>query len=84
MVAKKEIFDPAQSWVRVTRVRSNGLVEFDFSIGGPEIYIELMLPMESFRKFCKHNNVGNLTPAQVAAVDYDRAKWRYGEPGVED
>jgi len=81
---KKEQFDPARRWVRVTRVRDNGLVEFDFSVGEPELYIELVLPMKSFEKFCAHNHVEQLTPEQEAAVDYDRAKWRYGKPGIEE
>jgi len=80
--AEKEPFDPKRCWVRVTRVRSNGLVEFDFSMGEPELYIELMLPVDAFEKFCQHNKVERLTPEQEAAVDYDRAKWRYGRPGV--
>ena len=82
MAAEKEAFDPDRCWVRVTRVRKNGLVEFDFSVGEPELYIELMLPMDAFEKFCEHNKVGHLTPEQAAAVDYDRAKWRFGKPGV--
>ncbi len=81
-MAEKEEFDPDRRWVRVTRIRENGLVEFDFSVGEPELYIELVLPMKSFENFCKLNHVQHLTPEQEAAVDYDRAKWRYGTPGL--
>lgn len=83
-MSDQDDFDPKRCWVRVTRVRENGLVEFDFSVGEPELYVELVLPLASFEKFCKHNQVERLTPEQAQAVDYDRAKWRYGRPGVEE
>jgi len=78
-----EVFDTNKRFVRITGVRNNSLVEFDFSIGEPEIYIELVLPFQAFQDFSVRNNVAHLTPAQAAAVDYDRLKWRSGKPGVD-
>ncbi|HPE62182.1 MAG TPA: phenol hydroxylase subunit [Thiolinea sp.] len=69
-------------YVRVTGVRNNRFVEFDFSIGDPTLFVELMLPFEQFRQFCTRQNARELSTEQQAQVDYDRLKWRYGQPGV--
>lgn len=70
-------------YVRVTGVRSNRFVEFDFSIGDPTLFVELMLPFEQFRQFCIRQNAQELNAEQQAQVDYDRLKWRYGQPGAK-
>lgn len=73
-----------QRFVRVTGIRHNRFVEFDFSIGDPTLYVELMLPFEQFKQFCIRQQAVELTPEQQAQVDYDRLKWRYGQPGVRN
>jgi len=78
-----DVFDPTRKFVRVTRIRDDRLVEFDFAIGEPGIYVELVLPFDAFGKFCAANDVHHLTPEEAAAVDYDRMKWRYGRPGLD-
>ncbi|WP_041065965.1 phenol hydroxylase subunit [Thiolapillus brandeum] len=75
-------FDPNQRFVHITNVRPDGFIEFDFSIGEPEIYVELVLPWQAFEAFCAHNQVKHLTAEEAANVEYDRLKWRYGKPGV--
>ena len=77
-------FDVWQKFVRVTGIRNNSFVEFDFSVGSPELYAELILPFEAFREFCAQNEVSFLTPEQAAAVDLDRLKWRFGKPGITE
>ena len=72
----------ATRYVRVTGVRKNAFVEFDFSFDDPSIYIELVLPFAQFQRFCDRHNVRELTAEQQAQVDLDKLKWRYGEPGV--
>ena len=76
-------FNPDNRYVRITGIRNNHLIEFDFAIGEPEMYIELVLPFEAFQTFCAHNKVQHLTPEEAERVDFDRLKWRYGEPGVK-
>ena len=44
--------DISRRFVRVLQRRSNGLVEFEFSIGWPELSVELMLPERDFADFC--------------------------------
>jgi phenol hydroxylase P0 protein len=71
-----------QRYVRVTSVRDKRFVEFDFSIGDPTLFVELVLPFEQFQLFCKRNQVLELSAEQAAQVDYDQLKWRYGKPDV--
>lgn len=74
--------DPSKQtrYVRVTGVRQNQFVEFDFSIGDPSIFVELILPFHQFNLFCKTHNAQELTPEQKTQVDLESLKWRYGEP----
>jgi len=82
-VAKRE-FDVAARYVRITGIRNNSLIEFDFAIGEPELFVELVLPFAAFEEFCAMNDVHHLSAEEAAAVDYDKLKWRYGKPGVKE
>jgi phenol hydroxylase P0 protein len=73
-----------KKYVRITGTRGDKFVEFDFSIGDPLMYVELMLPPDAFKAFCAHNNVTFLSKEQEALVDEDRSKWRYGQPGLDE
>lgn len=46
------VCDPTRKYVRVTERRADGLVAFEFSIGWPELSVELMLPAAAFDEFC--------------------------------
>ena len=65
--------------MRVRQVIDDKFVEFDFAIGDPSLYVELVLPKAAFDAFCRHNKVEIMTEEQAAAVDADMEKWRYGE-----
>ena len=82
MKTGKRIFDISKRYVRITGIINNKLIEFDFSIGEPEMYIELVLPFQAFQDFCANNHVEHLNAEDAALVDYDKMKWRYGQPGV--
>jgi len=77
------IIDPNKRYVRITGIRRNKFIEFDFSISEPEMYVELILPFDAFQVFCSNNNITHLTSEEAAEVDYDRLKWRYGQPGIK-
>lgn len=49
--------DVSRKFVRVLQRRGNGLVEFEFSIGWPELAVELMLPQPAFEAFCQTHQV---------------------------
>jgi phenol hydroxylase P0 protein len=67
-------------YVRVTGMLKAKYVEFDFSIGDPTLYVELVLPFDQFNSFCDKHKVKKLTAEQEVQVDLDRLKWRYGQP----
>ncbi|MEZ5702284.1 MAG: phenol hydroxylase subunit [Burkholderiaceae bacterium] len=49
--------DLSKKFVHVLERRSDGLVSFEFSIGWPELAVELMLPSAAFDDFCRQNRV---------------------------
>lgn len=49
--------DVSRKFVRVLKKRDNGLIEFEFSIGWPELVVELMLPQTAFEAFCRTHQV---------------------------
>ena len=52
--------DTSLRFVRVLERRADGLVSFEFSIGWPELAVELMLPGPAFEAFCANNRVQRL------------------------
>lgn len=67
-------------YVRVTGEKRGGFVEFQFAIGDPALYLEMILPKMAFVEFCATNKVVHLTPDQGRMVDAERHKWRDGQP----
>lgn len=72
-------FTRLKRYVRIRDVIDDKFVEFDFAIGDPSLYVELVLPRAAFDSFCQHNKVEMMTEEQAAAVDADMEKWRYGD-----
>lgn len=66
-------------YVRVRDVRDGQFVEFDFAIGDPCCYVELVLPKPAFDEFCRLNEVVQMSEEQARLVDRDLRKWRYGD-----
>jgi phenol hydroxylase P0 protein len=66
-------------YVHVTSRDRPGLVEFNFSIDDPTLYLEMILPVLAFEDFCRSNQVTFLTDEQAEAVAKQQEKWRYGE-----
>lgn len=52
--------DTSLRFVRVLEGRADGLVAFEFSIGWPELAVELLLPAPAFAEFCAANRVRRL------------------------
>lgn len=71
-------------WVRVTRRREDGFVEFDFALGDPELCVDLILPQAAFEEFCRDNHARQLSSEQARELDQEQAKWRYGKPGAHE
>jgi phenol hydroxylase P0 protein len=53
----------ARRYVRITNRADNGIVAFEFSVGWPDMSVELALPEPQFNEFCSTNNVEFLTEA---------------------
>ena len=70
--------DGLTRFVRVRNMVDDRFVEFDFAIGDPNLYVELVLPKDAFDIFCAHNQVVRMSEEQARQVDADMAKWRYG------
>ncbi|WP_028311576.1 phenol hydroxylase subunit [Derxia gummosa] len=64
-------FDPARKYVRVRRLRADGFVEFDFAVGEPEIFVEMLLGSAAFDEFCSVNRVSFLAPETASAGPAD-------------
>jgi len=50
-------FDPFVKYVRVTAERDDGFVEFDFALGEPEMFAQMMLTRAAFEDFCATQRV---------------------------
>ncbi|WP_217896298.1 phenol hydroxylase subunit [Pigmentiphaga sp. NML030171] len=59
-------------------------VEFEFSIGDPELAVELVLAFPQFQEFCRRNRVRMVGAEEAARLDLERMKWRYGSPGLAE
>lgn len=74
-------FDDLTRYIRVRSAPEDKFVEFDFALGHPELFVELVLPRDAFDIFCKHNNVVHMNSEMIRQVDKDMVKWRFGEKG---
>lgn len=66
--------DPRRRYVRVTRERENGFIEFNFAVGEPDLFVELILPREAFKEFCVNNNAVILPPEEEGG---ERSDWEW-------
>lgn len=72
---------PISELIKYVRVRSEPdarFVMFDFAIGDPKLFVELVLPHKSFKEFCANNEVIPMSEVQMAINDDEEDKWRYG------
>lgn len=63
-----------RKFVRVNNLRADGFVEFDFAIGEPELFVELILPADIFDEFCAANKVTFLDERSQLKVGSSSAK----------
>lgn len=52
--------DTSLRYVRMLEQLPDGQVSFEFSIGWPELVVELILPANAFEAFCDNNKVVRL------------------------
>ena len=71
-------FDANRRYVRVCERRLDGFVEFEFAIGEPEVFVEMLLSPAAFTEFCATNQVEMLPSRDPDVVpgDWD---WRLAD-----
>ena len=68
-----------QKYIRIRSEPDAKFVMFDFAIGDPSLYVELVLPPAAFKAFCDNNQVIPMSAEQMTKNDAEEDKWRYGE-----
>ena len=61
--------DTERRFVRITGERADGFVEFDFAVGEPELFVEMILSRPAFEEFCEMNQVQTMGPAEDAGPE---------------
>ncbi len=71
-------FDPSARWVRIVDDRADGMVEFEFAVGEPGLYVEMVMPRAQFEDFCTQQRVvpSHHTGSQ-AGPDSDDHPWEW-------
>lgn len=83
MAQEDQPIDVSKKYVRVVVRRPDGLVEFEFSIGLPELYAEMLLPAEAFAAFCDSNQVIFLEGPRPLADTGADWEWRLRDAALE-
>lgn len=74
--AQQAPMDTSKRFVRQRGERVNGFIEFDFAIGEPEVFVELILGRAAFTEFCITNKVEMLAPVTPHSTDDgERSDW---------
>ncbi|ENO86238.1 phenol hydroxylase subunit [Thauera linaloolentis] len=63
--------DINRKFVRLIELRTDGFVEFEFAIGDPGLYAEMLLPAEAYASFCRANGVTVLAPREGEEAEED-------------
>lgn len=62
-------FDIAARYVRIVNERTDGWIEFEFAIGEPELFVEMVMPRAQFDEFCAAQQVTPTRGALAAAPE---------------
>lgn len=71
-------FDITRKYVRVMNTMPNGLIEFVFAVGDPDVAVELVMPEAAFKEFCRANQVEFLTEEAPADPQGAEADFNWG------
>ncbi len=66
---------------RITGIRKGRFIEFDYTVGAPELTVELVMPLSAFREFCDLNHVHTVTTEATIRKDYEQLIWRESHGG---
>jgi len=65
MQTQEKGFDVGRRYVREIERRPDGLVEFEFAIGEPDLFVEMLLPFEHYAAFCNAQGAVVLAPRET-------------------
>lgn len=77
--AVNDVVDTSKRYVLVRNVRDDGYIEFDFSLGEPEIFLEMILSTSAFNEFCQDNEVIRITEDDLSGQSTAEQVWRLSE-----
>lgn len=68
-------FDPAARYVRIVQQRDDGMVAFEFAVGEPQLFVEMLMPRAQFDEFCAQQRVtptlGALPEAPEGSAEHE-------------
>ena len=68
-------WDVERRYIRIVETHANGMVEFEFAVGEPHLYVEMVMPRAEFEQFCKDQGVtptvGGLEDAEQGTQEYE-------------
>lgn len=64
--ASRPLIDVSRRFVRIIEERQGNMVEFEFAIGEPGIFVEMIMPRMQFDDFCRTQGV---TPTHGPLAD---------------
>ncbi len=68
-------FNPQRKFVRIIQTHPGELVEFEFAVGEPELFVELLMPRPQFDEFCALHAVIPTQGRLAAAPNPDAQEW---------
>ena len=70
--------DTTRRFVRPRGGRGKDFIEFEFAIGEPELFVELILTPDAYAEFCEANQV-EVLPASAPSDTTDDWDWRLSD-----
>ncbi len=68
-------FDVDRRFIRIVQEHASGMVEFEFAVGEPQLFVEMVLPRAEFEQFCHDQGVapthGALPDAQANSDEHE-------------
>lgn len=82
--AANSAWSPDAKWIRIISEKRHGLIEFEFAVGEPGLYVEMIMARAEFDDFCQmHQLVPTLGPlperTNVDAADDGSFDWNLRE-----
>ncbi|MDR2852991.1 MAG: phenol hydroxylase subunit [Burkholderiaceae bacterium] len=69
-----EPWDLERRYIRIVQEHESGLVEFEFAVGEPQLYVEMVMARKQFEAFCAMQEV---TPTRGRLPEHDEGDDRH-------